>query len=400
MTNLLFDDKHRGYVGRSARSETNYSFMDRSALPNVKRMRELLEQWVSGYPDEKRKHIVTRMRRGKKSADQDQFIDVFFELFLHEFLLGTGGTVDVEPEIEGKTPDFAVSHDGSDYVVEATHLDFTRGGALQESMNEDKALDWLDTIHAPLYGLSVETNGVLENMVPKRKLLRPFEELVNRANYERLLSLESSLENLDEMPSAIVSHGSWELTGRLMPLRDEYHREFVMFGPSRGGTVNDIGKLRTALKRKANQCAGADNVIIAVQISGAGYRPFDVLFGTQTLNLQIRTATRELLETTPGQREDGFWIDQNGLQREHVIGVVFFDAVRPWALENATACFVLNPYVDTRLPKWTYEIDHVDFPNAEWTRISGRPPYKFLRHYTDIGDIFEGSPNCARFELP
>ena len=183
-------------------------------------------------------------------------------------------------------------------------------------------------------------------------------------------------------------------------MRDEFHWEFVIVGPAKGGTVDDIGKFRTALKRKADQCAGAQNVIIAVQISGAGCRPFDVLFGTQTLNLQFRADTRELLQTTPGQRKDGFWIDQNGLQRQHVAGVVIFDVVRPWALENATACFIPNPYVEKQLPEWTRRIDHVEYPDGEWIRIPGEQPYRLLGNYTKIGDIFEGSPNSARFELP
>ena len=167
MTNRLFDDKHRHYLGRSARSESDYSFLDRSALPNPKRIRNMLERWVSRYPAQQRNGIVSRMRRGKKGADQDQFVDAFFELFLHEFLWDTGGTINVEPEIGGRHPDFAVSDKGFDYVVEATHLDFTRSGDLQELPNEALALDWLDTIDAPLYGLSVATSGVLETMIPK-----------------------------------------------------------------------------------------------------------------------------------------------------------------------------------------------------------------------------------------
>ena len=57
-----------------------------------------------------------------------QFNAAFFELFLHELLLGTAGEVTAEPVINRLTPDFEVTEklaSGSQltYVVEATdHL--------------------------------------------------------------------------------------------------------------------------------------------------------------------------------------------------------------------------------------------------------------------------------------
>ena len=194
------------------RDETRYSFYDRSGHPDSERVRDMLERWVDRFPDTKRKDIVSRMR----SKDMDSFDQAFLEMFVHEFLLGTKATVTHEPEIAGRNPDFEVSDDGFRYVVEVTSLMIK---ALKADRNESQAIDWLDTIHAPCFTVWVDTDGLLESMIPKRKLLRPFEKLVADADYEYLRGLELSNDEskLEKAPSATVTHGDWKITGTLMP---------------------------------------------------------------------------------------------------------------------------------------------------------------------------------------
>ena len=367
------------WLGR--RNETRYSFYDRSAHPDSERVRNMLERWVSKFPDAKRKDIISRMR----SKDMGSFDQAFFEILVHEFLLGTGATVTHEPEIAGKNPDFAVSDNGFDYVVEATLLDFEQRDELKQSRNEDHALDWLDTIDAPWFGLWVETDGVLEPMIPKRNLLQPFEKLVEDADHEYLLGLSDG-EILKKAPSATVTHGNWTITGRLMPLESEERDSFIAIGPARGGAPDDIGMIRKVLKRKAKQCAGAEKVVIAIEIDGiVGYRAWEALFGTQTMNIHFIQETGKPVGTSQGEaKKDGFWFDQDGPRHKHVIGIVFFNPVRPWAIKNVTALFVPNPYVETPLSKWSQEIDHVDFSNDKWEQVSGKPIADFIKDYEDV----------------
>ena len=104
----LFDEKERNYDGPSLRAESTYSFLDRSSLTGYAHLRQMLQRWVDHLPLEKQKSIVGEMRhRGRGSLSEEKgFYGAFFELFLHEFLNGTGGQVVVEPKIGGNPPRF------------------------------------------------------------------------------------------------------------------------------------------------------------------------------------------------------------------------------------------------------------------------------------------------------
>ena len=110
----------------SLRAETTYSFLSRSSLPEFERVQSMLERWVKRLPKTHQEKTVANMRHKAPGSarNQAQFNAAFFELFLHEFLRGTGGEVQVETTIDGLTPDFRVTEElaGSRqlaYVVEA-----------------------------------------------------------------------------------------------------------------------------------------------------------------------------------------------------------------------------------------------------------------------------------------
>ena len=134
----LFDDKPRSYTKSALRAETTYSFLDRSALPEFEMVRAMLQRWIERLPDEHQPRAVADLRhRGRgSSSDQIQFDAAFFELFFHEFLVGTGGRVTVEPNFDGLKPDFSVTQNLPDdrqltYVVEATDINLERGTELE-----------------------------------------------------------------------------------------------------------------------------------------------------------------------------------------------------------------------------------------------------------------------------
>ncbi len=382
MRNQLFDQKDRDPTWSGRRNETRYSFYDRSGHPDSQRVRGMLEGWASRFPDAKRNDIVSRIR----SKDMDSFDQAFFEMFVHEFLLGTGATVIHEPEIGGSNPDFAISDVGFDYVVEATSLGIED---LKEDRNELQALDWLNAIDAPWFTVYVETYGVLDRMIPKRELLRPFEKLVEDADYEYLrgLALSNDKHKLEKAPSTNVTHGDWKITGTLMTT-ERARKEgegFIGLGPTKSTSPDHIGIIRKALKRKAKQCAGAEKAIIAIELDDfLQFGKSDALFGTGIVDLHFNRETGKSIGTSGDRLKDGFWVDKEGPQHEHVIGIMFFHTVRPWKVKYAEALFVPNPYVTSPLPGWSQEIDHVDFSNGKWKQESGKPIAEFMKDYEDV----------------
>ena len=250
----LFDDKPRSHTSPSRRAETTYSFLDRSSLPEFERVRCMLERWVERLPKERQQKAVANLRHNPPGSRQKeiQFNAAFFELFLHEFLLGTEGEVVVEPMIDGLTPDFEVTEELAGrsqltYMVEAKDIDLERGSKLEGDWNERRALDSLDEISSPDFHLIVRMDGNLESLPPKAHLKKPFEKLLKEANYVEVLRVAQGQFNLEHLPAASFPHGSWTVTGYLMPVSPEHRgktKGFVGVVSKGGGIVDDIGKTK------------------------------------------------------------------------------------------------------------------------------------------------------------
>ena len=164
----LFDGKPRDYAEPSLRAESIYAFLDRSSLPEYERVRCMLQRWVDRFPPKHQPEILGQMRHeGSGSRARDKhFYAAFFELFLHEFLCGTGGSVDAQPSIRRRPPDFRVNlklqnRTEFTYIVEATDIDLESGTSLERDRNELSVFDILNEIPSPDFSLFIETQGKL-----------------------------------------------------------------------------------------------------------------------------------------------------------------------------------------------------------------------------------------------
>ena len=226
---VLFDDKERNYTKPSLRGESTYSFYDRSSLTGYAHLRQMLQRWVDRLPPEKQKSTVGEMRhKGRGSLNEEKgFSGAFFELFLHEFLNGTGSYVVVEPKIGDNSLDFGVTEKGPNgtvinYVVEATDINVTRDTDLESNWNEGCALDVLDEIRSPDFSLWVHTEGTLTSTPRNHDLKRRFEKLIRDSDYDEINAIVE-LHGLHEqfMPKAEFEHGDWRITGHLVPVSRE-----------------------------------------------------------------------------------------------------------------------------------------------------------------------------------
>ncbi len=70
----LFDDINRVYNGPAKFAESTFDYLNRSASPESQKVRKLLEEWFSRYPDEEKKILRTAY---------DLMIGVFIQHFLN-----------------------------------------------------------------------------------------------------------------------------------------------------------------------------------------------------------------------------------------------------------------------------------------------------------------------------
>ena len=398
----LFDDKPRFYAGPSPQAETTYTFLDRSSLPEFGRVRCMLERWVERLPKEPRKNAVGSMRHRAPGSKKDeyQFIESFFELFMHEFLLGTGGEVLVDPKIDGRTPDFRVIEElsgGSEiaYVVEATVNDLERSTELEKDWNESLIIDWLNEIYSPNYYLDIDMEGKLESTPRKKDLKRPFENLLKEADSEKdyLISQGQKFDR-EDLPKTSFDHGDWLVVGRLVPVLPEYRGKtgpFVANSPIKSDHIDDIGKTKDRLYKKAGIYSRVDNLIIALRCDHWNHRLGEVLFGSQQFTTYFHndsTKTDPLPEPYYSQKRDGIWINSAGPQNLNVMGVAAFYDVCSYSLDKTKAVFYSNPYVDKPLPDWTKSITHAEYSDGKINIVEGVAPCKFLKDYVRVGNPF------------
>jgi hypothetical protein len=98
-------------------AEGEYAFLNRVAGEYWDDVRDLMEEWLARYPNHKAPELARRLQ-----ADSRGFLGAYLELFLHQFFSQSGASVDVEPELSGRRPDFRVSIDGMSLLVEAKAL--------------------------------------------------------------------------------------------------------------------------------------------------------------------------------------------------------------------------------------------------------------------------------------
>lgn len=399
----LFDDKSRDWTRPLLQPESTYSFLDRSSLPEYERLRCMLQRWVDRFPSEHQPHILGQLRHkghGSRANDR-QFNAGFFELFLHEFLNGTGGRVEAQPSHESRTPDFRVTQVLEDrpdfsYMVEATDLDLETSTSLERNQNELSVFDKLNEISSPDFRLSLETEGTLLSTPPLRKLKQHFEDLIRETAYDDQLGIYIRCgQDPMQLPSVPpFSHGNWKITGRLIPVLPEGRpnsETLILLYPPRVGHFDDIGKTKARLEEKIGQHPNAQDLIIALRCNLTNDRLDEALLGRLGSNPDVRReGSNAVVFHGPfvNRRKDGFWANNSGPRNQNVIGVVAFYDLYPWFVGNATAIFYSNPYVNATMPEWTNLITHAEYSDGKVSVVEGKPPHSFMRDYEVIGNPF------------
>ncbi len=397
----LFDDKPRSYTKPALRAETAYSFLDRTSRPEFERVRDMLERWVERLPDKQQRDVVGRMRHKGLGSQQDetQFNAAMFELFLYEFLLGTGARVVAAPIIDGLTPDFAVTErvtDGSqlNYVVEAKDIDLELGTKIRGNWNELRALDAIDAIKSGDFRLYIRVEGRLEYSLRGDHMRAPFEKLLKETEYDELLSQVQHGLHFEHFPSASFSWDGWKVIGHLTPVSPEWRGKTERFvaGTAWGAdSIDDIGKTKNSLYGKAKRYKNVENLIIALRCDMSNNRLDEVLFGSQQFTFNSRrdiTNTAPLPEPYSSQRLNGFWFNSSGPIYQNVIGVVAFYGVHPHAVDRSSAVFYSNPYLEKPMPEWTKLITHAEYEDGNVSVVEGVAPCSYLRDYEIIGNPF------------
>lgn len=344
----LFPEKSRAFMGPSTRSESSYAYLDRSARPEMQRVRDLVEEWYSRYPAHEQEQLATRFRLPDPAA----FASVTLELYLHELLLRLGYQVTIHPRISpghDRRPDFlATDSSGLSFYLEATLASEDWAVDQGAARRVADVLDKIDEIEFPNFLLHIEIISEPKNPPSVKEIKSKLQKWLEGLNPEAVNSLWDT-NDLSSFPKL-----RWE--GRdgiidFIPIpkpslsrgkRGERAIGIQHFGAKYLATHE---KIRKALKEKATRYGTMQKpYVIAVNANVIHLSKIDLmqaLFGDETFIIPLH-GTSEPIRMV--RKPNGFWSGPQGPQSTRVSAVMVVEDLKPWTVATSKLYLYVNPY--------------------------------------------------------
>jgi len=311
--------------------ETHFGFLDRTAIEPFPRLRQLLDRWFSDLPDEQQAEMRTRLI-GK---DERQSLAAFWELYLHACMRAAGYGIDFHPHTpEGKGhPDFLVDAGSTSFYLEATIVgssDAERGNARREAKVQ-AAID--SQIRSPnfLLGLSAEIPSS-EPSIPRLKA--SIEGWLNELNPDQVQAAFDQA-GWGALPRREWKEGSWTIELTAYPKRPEQRGHpsdsSIGFISSGAGWLNDVGRFRVAVAKKAKHYGKLDRpLVIAVlcDVLGMDGDTIDqALFGRHQVAVSLRG---QEVVMRPSRGHQALWRSASGQVNRGVAGLLIGIRINPF----------------------------------------------------------------------
>lgn len=285
--------------------------------------RAYLEFLITSIPPIKQKEWLGRLL----DTDWKQYLGVWFEMMLYGWLKGFT-IVDVEPEIEGHKPDFAVQLDDKKIILEAVSCLISDEEREKESWRD--AILWtIDQIRLP-YVVSIEHM--------KLQKLPDIDQIEHQVSAWLKSSPDTKFEFTDKRGNYILCIAEYV----------ENFKTVGVFGPSKGEWINpDL--LKPSLKRKARQHKQIRQAgypyVICIYIEHPSFEAEEVAqawFGKETWI--VDTHKMEVVDTRIDLSGLHFW--HQDVRHRSVSGTLIFR--KQWdpssQARSLDAWYVENPY--------------------------------------------------------
>ena len=242
--------------GPAAGNEKIHEFLEREGRPEAAPVRDWIEHWYGQLPSDKQRDIRGRMRSG----DHHQFTSAYFELQMFAMLERMEYDITVEPRLaDGRyNPDFLARREDEAFYVEATVCGQGAGG-LRITTNEVDAVEKIRAafkdeeveIHSDLW---LQAEGVLDRTLSRRRVSRPFIDLMRRttaAGVQRSCESDPYRHEHGTQHREVFEFGAWRLEGVLHPKPHEDATGHV-WGPARSAMGDATKAIRASLDEKAS----------------------------------------------------------------------------------------------------------------------------------------------------
>lgn len=364
----LFDKGIELFDGdKKDRSESDYSYLNRSSRSKHVNIRSELEKWFNNYPTEHSSSILSPFR----SKDNIQHKSAFFELFIHELLLKLGCLIEcIHPKVDGKQtqPDFLVkSKNGELFYLEATVCFGEKEEQQKRNNLVNDLYDRLDRkINSPDYFLVIHLTES-SKMLPKMSdLAGLINKSLNNLNYEDIVEKHKESETYLELFQ--YRKNDWDILFGVIP-KLQYRGckgikpigiEFI---------PRHIVKNREAIYKKLDKKAGKYGkmkypYIIALNLVCPDEPEDDdihgALFGEEIVGINRL-------------KNNGLWCFKNGkMSNSRVSGVLISTSLRPDNLKNNKIRLYHNPWAEKKYSSELTSLNHIIVKEEKIINKDGR----------------------------
>lgn len=377
---MLFNPYDRTDASRKLQAESSWAFLDRSARPEIVRVREYLETAVSNYPAAERDELVARLRSG----DEVAFRSTTFEVLLHWGLLSMGCTLQPHPDPgtgSAKRPDFLVrSPDGEEFFLEAVLAGERDGKSQSAESIKRTTLDRLDAAAHASFMLDIDSSGDPLTQPPAKDLVRLVHGWLDTLSVDELRSTMETV-GFEAMPTLDWMYEGWSLTLRPIPLKPErrgrIERLIGSFGDG-ARWVNAWEPLRDNVKAKATRYGALTKpLVVAVNVDTFNLDAIDevqALYGEESWVEVLGHPER----SEPQRKPNGAWRGPKGPTNRRVSAVWFFNDLTPYTLASRRSTVYLNPWSYLPAPNFMLAFPHKKLTTEKLVAVEGKSLAEFF----------------------
>jgi hypothetical protein len=350
MSVTLFDNKGNRKAGWLGPMETTFAFLNRSARPEERQVRRLLESWFRKYPTGSNKHVSLRARFRSDTSDHTA---AFFELYCYTLLRRHRFAIKIEPSLSGVPTAIDFLACRGQKHLRCLRLEAKVVGDSNEDTsirrNLVQLLASLNAVDSPTFRFSVAVLHGARTPLPVKAIQRDVRGWLASLDPAQVAASRSPLEW-----RLTKRYDGWEFAfvPRVRPQR-ERDRDNVS-SHNIGAWMGSHDRIRENLGEKASKY-GTLTVPYVVAIDALGVRELINRVGATLLSTDARVS---------------FWATH-----PQVSAVLAVHELLPWSCARQTPILWHNPHATYPLGKdlWKGTQRVWNSKTSEWTDVPGKP---------------------------
>ncbi len=334
---MLFDDIKRTDLDPSYRSESIFSYINRSARDEISQCRDYVEMMYSLFPENK--DIRGRIRRG----DDIHFISAFTELYYQALFKALHYDVSIHPERKGASekPDWLLTNDsGEEFYCEAT-VSFPEKEKRRGVKHQDDVIDYLRDNLEDGTRLSIHFGGYPETSLKPSQVKKEIQTHIdeNRDSAEEDTSDMGSSKELSELTSDYISSVFVS-----EPKLEGVSGASISVGSGVEVVTTHI-RIRERLRQKAKKYKNLETpFVIAINVYDNFPQSDDIHVEQALIGDEVVVFNEQ--ESKLARKPNGFWGYPDNKKYSRVSGILAVDRLTPSRVENCEITLWHNPFAE------------------------------------------------------